>query len=218
MAIQVAGATAANVVEVDATQKAARVTLRPQEVLAWNSLSAQSGALTGLAANSPVFAYRNSGSNNVLVRRVGVGLITTTAFTTAQVVDFGLMVARSFTASDTGGTALAVAASNNGKHRTSLQGVTAADARIASTAALTAGTRTLDAVMLGQVMGWSAAAGVTIPVTPSSIFQRDDGSDYPLVLAPNEGIEIAALTAWGSTGVGRLYVQMEFAEVAVSAF
>lgn len=219
MSIQVAGKTPANLVEVDPTQSAARVTLRPQEVLAWNSIGAQSGTVTGLAAGAPLFSFRNSGSNNIALRRVGIGFICTTVPTTAQIIDFGLMLARSFTASDTGGTALALSgATANGKHRTSLANPTSIAAAIATTAALTAGTRTLDPNFVGQVGGWAGAVGTIVAPTASNVFQRDDGSDYPIVLAPNEGFVVAAVSALANSGAGRLYVNAEFAELATAAF
>jgi hypothetical protein len=38
--------------------------------------------------------------------------------------------------------------------------------------------------------------------------------DQPIVLAPNEGLVIATLTAMGAAGVVRLYVNIEFAIAA----
>ena len=201
---------------VDTTFKALRTTLRPQENLSWNSIGAQSGSITGIAANGAVFSLRNIGTNNLIIRRVGCGVFIFTAFTTAQVVDFSLIVARSFTASDTGGTAIALTG-NNCKHRTSLATVTNIDCRIATTAALTAGTKTLDTNTIGQTGGWSTGTANVIAPTLNNLFQHDP-SDYPLVLATNEGINIQVLTAMGAAGVGRFYANIEFAEVTTASF
>lgn len=209
MAIQIQGA-AGTVVEADATFKSLRATIRPMESLAWLSVAAKSGALIGIAANGPIFAFRNISANPVIVRRVGVGFICTTAFTTAQIVDYSLIVARSFSASDTGGTAIALTGSTN-KHRTSLGVLTSVDARISATGVLTAGTRTLDTNMMAATGAWIGAIGAVLTPSPSNLFAHDP-EDYPLLLAQNEGFIIQNLTAMGATGVGTAYVNLELAE------
>lgn len=211
MALQLQGFSGV-VDEVDSTFRARRVTIRPQEVLSWNSVGASSGNLTGAAANSAIFSLRNIGSNLLIVRRVGVGFITTTAFTTAQIVDYGVIVARSFSASDSGGTAIAVTG-NNCKHRTSLATPTSLDMRISTTGALTAGTKTLDTNHLAQIGQWSGAAGAALTPAPNNLISHATG-DYPVVLATNEGINVMNLTAMGAAGVIRAYINIEFAEVA----
>ena len=212
MAVQTLGADGVTLVGVDATKKAMRVSLNPMEVLAWQSLGAKSGLVTGVAAAGPLFSFRNISANPVIVRRVGAGFITTTAFSTAQIVDFWLVVARAFTVSDSGGTAISITGSN-GKHRTSLAIPTSVDARIATTAALTAGTRTLDANAFGQIAGWSGAVGQGIAPTVDNLLSHTPG-DHPLVLAQNEGFIVRPVTALGPAGVGNFYVNMEFAEAA----
>ena len=211
MAIQTQGFSGI-VPEVDTTFRAQRLTVRPQEVVSWLSAGAPSGALTGAAANTAVFSFRNLAANLIVVRRIGVGYVTTTAFTTAQQVDFGLMVARSFTASDTGGTAIAFTGSNC-KHRTSLTTPTSLDCRIATTGALTAGTKTLDTNHISQTGGFSSGAGAGLAIATNNLLSHDTG-DYPLVLAQNEGFNVMNLTALGAAGVIKLYVNIEFAEAA----
>lgn len=209
MAIQVQG-NGGTTQEVDATFRAARVSLRPAELIGYYSIAGASGALTGVAAAGPVFSFRNTGSNLMLVRRVSVGFIVTTAFTAAQGLDYQLFRANSFTASDTGGTALFTAGQN--KHRNSFTNITSApDVRIASTAALTAGTRTLETVAMGFAGGGATALGATMPA--GDILEQDSG-DYPLVLAQNEGLVIANGIAMGAAGVIRLRVNIEFAEAS----
>lgn len=194
--------------DVDSTFKALRVSVRPAEVLNWNSWGGNSGALTGVAANGPVFSFRNTGANLMLVRRVQVGFVTTTAFTTAQGLAYSLIKANSFTVSDSGQTALYTAGAN--KHRNSLTNISSApDVRISNTGAITAGTRTLETVGLGVAGGSSTAVGTGMPVTP--LLSHDTG-DYPLVLAQNEGFIISNLIAMGAAGVIQLHVNVEAAE------
>jgi len=199
-----------NLADVDATFDA----LRPAEARGWFSVGAVSGALTGVAANAAVFSLRNISSNLLLVRRVGVGFVATTGFTAAQQLNWGLKVARAFTASDTSGTAIALVG-NNAKLRTSHDTLTSVDCRISAAAALTAGTKTLDTNDLGVVGAYAPAAGVGVLLAPSdrNLLAHDTG-DHPLVLAQNEGLNIMNLTAMGAAGVGTLYVSVELAEAA----
>lgn len=208
MAITLAGGSSGNVAEVDATFKAARATIRPEECINWNSFGATSGLLAGASANTAVFSLRNTGTNLILVHRLQVGFITTTAFTTAQGLTYAAYKATGFSASDSGGTALYTAGQN--KYRTSFTNIASApDIRISSTAALTAGTRTLETVALGIAGGSSTAVGTSLP--PTGLLTHDAG-DYPVVLAQNEGIIINNLVAMGAAGVINLHVNIEFSE------
>lgn len=199
-------------VDVDTTFKAMRVSLRPAEVTGWNSIGAQSGAVTTAAAAGALFSLRQIASTLLIVRRVGCGFVTTTAFTTPQRVDYGLIGARAFSVSDSGGTAITVTG-NNGKMRTSLATPTSIDCRIATTGALTAGTKTLDTNTMSQVAGWVGAVGAGISPSLNNLHQHDAG-DYPLVLAQNEGLNIQNITLMGAAGVGQFYANVEFAEAS----
>jgi hypothetical protein len=209
MAIQILAADGTTLLKVDPSTGAGRVSIRPPEVLGWNSIGGISGALTGVAANGPVFAFRNIGSNPLMVRRLQVGFYTTTAFTTAQALAYAAFVARSWSASDTGGTAIALTGSN-GKHKIGLATMAVApDVRIAAAAALTAGTRALDANPLGYACGSATAVGTSMPM--SSIISHDTG-DYPVIIGQNEGLVIQNVLAMGAAGVIALMVNIELAE------
>ena len=58
-----------------------------------------------------------------------------------------------------------------------------------------------------------SAAGTTITPALNNVMSHDTG-DYPIVLAQNEGVVIANLTAMGAGGVGMATVAMEFAEAS----
>ena len=203
------GASSGYQTEVDTTHKAVRTSSRPDEALTWISVGATSGLVTTLAAGAAVFSFRNIGSNLIVVRRITVGFLTTTAFTAAQPIAYQAFFARGFSASDTGGTAIAITANQN-KMRTSLNTPTNLDMRISTTAALGAGTRTLDTVALGITGGGSTGLGTGF--APQPLFSHDAG-DYPLVLANNEGIVIANTILMGAVGVGNVIVNIEFAEM-----
>ncbi len=210
MAVLEDGVTAGQLLGIDATFKAARVSIRPSEVLGWQSIASRSGALTGLASNVPIFSLRNASANLLLVRRVGVGFICTTAFTTAQLMEYSLFVSRAWTTSDSGGIAIALTGNTN-KHRTSLATVSNIDARVSTTGTLTAGAKTFDTNIIGVTGAWIGAVGAALNPALNNLLAHDAG-DYPLVLAQNEGINIHSLQGMGAAGVGTAYISLEFAE------
>jgi hypothetical protein len=207
------GGTTGALQDVEPIDRAGRVTLRPMDRLGWFCLAARSGALTGAGANTAVFSFRNLSSNQIVVRRVGIGFVCTTGFTAAQELSWGLKVARAFTASDSGGTPIALTG-NNVKLRTALATLSSVDCQISSTGALTAGTKTLDTNDLGIISAHAAAAtaGNLLPLVSNNLLAHDAGS-HPLVLGLNEGINVMNLVAMGAAGVGTLVVFVELAEV-----
>lgn len=208
MAIQTQGFSGV-VQEVDTTFRAGRSTLRSAEAINWSRVGGTSGLLTVVAAAGPVFSFRNTGANPILVDLAQVAFVTTTAFTTAQSLQYQMFKASSFTASDTGGTALYTAGQN--KLRNSQTNITSApDIRISTTAALTAGTRTLETVPIAVASGTSTTVGTGM--TLQDLFRSSPG-EYPLVLAQNEGFIIANGQTMGAAGVINLQVNIRFAEV-----
>jgi hypothetical protein len=220
VSVQIKGATAfsaGGAAVVDNTFQSLRITQVPLGPATAITFGAQSGALTGVAASGPVFSIRNAANVPVVIKRVGIGFVTTTAFTAAQQMAWGLYFARSFTVDDSAGTAIAFTG-NNAKKRTSLGVPTSVTARIAAAGANTAGTRTLDANPLSVVGGWSGAVGAA-PVTPdiNNLFNMQDAG-YPIVLAQNEGLVVANVFAMGAAGVGTLYINVAFDEYAAGAY
>lgn len=226
MGIQIIGKDNSTLLSAEALYNSVRTSERPYDLTngGWYSLAAQTGALTGVSGGSanPIFAFRYApGGNNIcLVRRVTIQSNTTTAFTAAQALDYQMVVARTFTASDTGGTAITPSAAgqvNTGKHKTSFGTSGVTDVRIATTAALGTGTRTLDSSAIGQVVGWSSAAGTGI-LTPMTLFSHDS-FDHPLVLTNGgEGFEISPITAMGATGVVKVYITVEWVEMVATTW
>lgn len=207
------GGVSGNLAEVDTYFLAQRSTLRPMQCTGWFNLGARSGALTAAAANTALFSFRNIAANLIAIRRIGIGFIATTGFTAAQQLNWGLKFARAFSASDTGGTVIALTG-NEAKVRTSLATMTNVDCRISSTGALTAGTKTLDAYDMATIgaYGGAATAGNLLPPGLNNLFEQSPGG-YPIILAQNEGFNIMNITAMGAGGVGTLYVNVGLAEV-----
>ena len=201
--------------EVDPLSLAQRTSIRPTRTLAWNSLGAVSGALTGIAAGGRIFSLRNTSSNLILIRRVGIGFMTTTAFTAAQALDFGLAVARSFTVGDTVGTDISPTG-NFAKHRTSLA-TPNVQGRIGIAAVVSGGTLTVDTSYVGIAAGGSTGLATGLIPVQDNLLSHATG-DLPIVLAANEGIAINNITLMGALGVVKAYVALEYAEIAAADY
>jgi hypothetical protein len=217
MAVQIAGnVNSTTLVEVETNTKAARMVIRPDDYgsLGIYKLGLTNGATAmaaGLAANAPIFSFRNGGTNLAIVKRVLLSMYSGgTGFTAGSGV-FQLFVARSFTASDTGGTA-SLPSGNGSKLRTTMGATTMTDIRISATAALTAGTRTLDTTALSSIsVGVSTGTWTQFVPTNTPLIDQRIG-EFPLVLAQNEGFVIEANLP--ATGVWFFSVNTDWEELA----
>jgi hypothetical protein len=217
------GANSGIEAQVDPTFQAARVALRP---LDWQEPSeaggghfyvvGTSGLLTGVGANGPIFSMRWTDSDHFLVlKRLSVWYVITTAYTAAQYNDFDLIRATAWTVSDSGGSALTAQRKRNANMGPSLLG----DLRVSTTAALTAGTRTLDGSAVrvnGDGPPNVAAPTATLAVSRPdlALYDNRDFGVHPIVLGANEGLLVRMVTAMGAAGVIRANVMAEWAEVS----
>lgn len=205
---------------VDQTFGAGRVVLKPTE---YNNaqfqgghyrMAAATGATTTIAGGGAIFSMRWGISNGLFIlKRAQVGAIVTTAFTSAQQIDLDIVRATGFTAADTGGTAITLTG-NNQKKRAIMNSSQVADMRIATTAALGAGTRTQDAQAFG--------IGVCVPSAANTAFQtggfidlykEDTVAEHPEAFGNNEGFQIRIVTTQGAAGVVKFYLVLDWAEV-----
>lgn len=144
----------------------------------------------GLAAASEIYQFRWT-STATRARILGVqfsAAVDTTAFTAGAAI-FDMTVARAWTVDGSGGAAATFAGAN--QLRTSQQPSRGAGSRIATTAALGAGTKVLDAQPVGVLVGGAGATAGSQIVVPSD-FYVDEATSYgiPLVLANQEGFVI----------------------------
>lgn len=194
------------------------VVIRPGAVLGSYSIAAQTGIYAGLAAGAILFSMRWSDATKICrISRINVRVNTTTAATAAGMIDRDLVVVRSFTVADSGGTAI-VLTGNNGKARTSMATSVVADMRIASTGALTAGTGTADSQAIG-LMGkqGTATEPVGLCLANEDLLNWPTLHDYPIVLAANEGLRVRIPTAMPATLAQRTLVQIDWDELATAA-
>jgi hypothetical protein len=222
MAIQMQG-NGGVVAEVDGTGfRAVRMTSRPTE---YGTLGHyRYGGFTGiipaaLAANSELFQFQwTDATRFCVVQEVAIeASVSTTFFAAGVPVQIDLIKSTAFTVAGTGGTAVAIGTSN--KMRTSMGSSLGASAmiRIATTAALGAGTKTFDANSLSVKMaGGPITASLNGSIFPpnTGLLEPDAGSgEHPLVLVASEGFSIRSV-AVPATGTWSLAVNVRWAEVA----
>jgi hypothetical protein len=174
----------------------------------------------GMAANGELLQFRWTDTTRfALIQRIyAVGMRATTAFA-AGTIDIKATIARSWTASGSGGTALTLTGDNN-QLRTSMGASLVGDMRISTTAALGAGTKTLDTQDIGMITTHSSGGvGSATPIIGSiylpttTLFECDVSSgEHPVVLAQNEGVVVRATVP--GTGVWNLGIGIAWAEVA----
>lgn len=147
----------------------------------------------GLAANAAIYSWRWGDATRLgIVQKILLDGLSGSA--TAFTAGFGkvdVLPARSFSASNTGGTA-GTLTGNNGKMRTGMGTTLLTDVRIASTAALAGGTLTSDTDPIGQL---SLTFGVVVSVQYANnvpLFGEDIGPTQPLVCLQNEGFQVRA--------------------------
>ena len=149
------------------------------------------------AASSEVLQFRFvSGTKSyALVYKVeftGMGIVAVA--TAAGPLGFELVPARSWTAAGSGGTRIATTGDNL-QTETALTQSQVSDIGIATTGALTAGTKTLDANAQGNRIAGIGTAAVTAygsssVIPPGHLLDSDGEGNQPLVLANQEGFVV----------------------------
>lgn len=221
MAIQIQGSGGV-VAEVDGTTfRAQRSTSRPMDhgSLGSYGVSLISGVLpAALAANSEIFQFRWSDATRLcVVNEVKItAAVSTTFFAAGVPMQIDMVKATGWSAAGTLGTRVTPAALL--KKRTSMGStlVAASDIAISTTAALGAGTKTLETV---AIAGLVAACPITASlngaiINPGTILFRAEQGDaqHPIVLAQNEGFVIRSV-AVPATGTWTAQVQVDWTEV-----
>lgn len=184
------------------------------------------GLTTGMGANAPIASFRWTDANVAgsaptqaymrpriaLLLGIDVGACVTTAFTTGQPTDIEAVIARSFSASDTGGTA--ITAANVSRLRSTFSTSLVGDLRVATTGTLTAGTRTLDGtgVCCANIYNQNVAGSGD---TQQNVYSLWRHGQYPVTLTTNEGLILRVPTAQSAAGVVKYYITLEWCEVSV---
>lgn len=185
------------------------------------SVGATTGTMAaGLVANSEIFQFRyvTAASRICLVHTITVSAGANVAATAAALVAFRATVARSWTAAGTGGTRLTLSG-DNAQLRTSMATSEVNDAGIATTGALTAGTKTLDTTDIGAVAVGIGTGAITVAANlnlldDTQLFNAQDQGFHPLVLANQEGFVIrSGANAWPTGMTWHAAVRVVWSEV-----
>jgi hypothetical protein len=184
-------------------------------------ISMPSGVIgAGLASNSELFQFRytTAASRVCLVHGVNVSACMSLAATAAALLSLRMCVARAWTVNGSGGTRSTLTGNNN-KLATSHNTSEVNDIGVATTGALTAGTKTLDAQDIGSVF-YDALTGAitTLPssqLLPSTnLFGEFSGSlGFPLLLANQEGFVVRSGPTGAATMTWGLVVNVLWSEV-----
>lgn len=221
MSISIIG-NGGTVAEVDGTTfRAVRNVNRPTDHGSFGHYSY--GGFTGilpaaLAANSEIFQFRWTDATRIcVVNEIKISAVVSTTFFAAGVpVQIDLVKSTGWSAAGTGGTAISPAALL--KKRTSMGSslVASGDIRIATTAALGAGTKTLETLSLATL---AAPGPITASlngqiIAPGTMLWRAEVGDaqHPLCLVQNEGFSIRSV-AVPATGTWTASICVDWAEV-----
>jgi hypothetical protein len=171
---------------------------------------AKSGVMAaGMAAGAPIYSFRfTTASMIAAIERVRLSAWTSAALFAASMATFDLYAARSFTAPDTGGNPANFSGDYN-QLRSSM-GASTASIQCANTAALNAGTRTLDAAPLDSKI-FAVPGTASTPIGTMTLFEKLQG-DHPLILAQNEGFVVNATVPAG--GTWQFALTLEWAELS----
>jgi hypothetical protein len=217
MAIQLQG-NGGTVTEVDGTTfRALRTTIRPTDYgsLGNYRLSTTVALVVTQAANGTLFSFRWGDATRLcVIQDIRLQFLQTAAATATIMPSFEVIQARSWTVSDSVGTAVTLTG-NSFKKRTSMGTTLITDIRKSAVAAgLTAGTRTLDADAILQM---PTQQTITTPNATlySADLDFDSGVAHPLVFAQNEGFIVRGPTVvFGAAGTANLVVDVAWAEVS----
>lgn len=161
-------------------------------------VSMTSGTIAAaLAANSELFQFRyvTGAARKCLVHGISVSAAMNVAATAAALLSLRATVARSWTVAGSGGTR-ATMTGNNQKLSTQHATSEVSDIGMATTGALTAGTKTLDSQDIGGVSYGILTGAITVATSGIILPQTNLLGDfagslaYPLILANNEGFVI----------------------------
>lgn len=170
-----------------------------------------------LAANSEVFQFRwPDATRFAAIYRVDMSAGSNVAATTAALIAMRMTVARSWTVAGSGGTR-ATMTGNNQKMRTSMGTSLVNDIGMATTGALTAGTKTLDNQDIGIFATGMVTGALTVahtfPWILSTLFDVQDQGAHPLILAQNEGFVIRSGPTFPATATWHCGITVIWAEL-----
>lgn len=206
---QIQSGASADLLTIDPTFKAARVSIRPPEITGAYRIAQRTGNIAAATAAGIMAAFRYTGTGVAVIQSIRIGLNVVTAYTAGSIV-FSVWATRSYTVTGTTNYTAATLTGNNAKLRTS-HATTAAVFGVATTTGITGGTGTDDANPLASC---TFNLPATITGQPVQDFFTFSMQSHPLVLGQNEGFRIRNDTAFAATGVSNVVVMVEWFEAS----
>lgn len=211
---------------IDNVHFAARVSQRPMEVGTRGAyaLGVVSGVMAaGLGANAEIFQMRWIDATRVmLLRSVQLSAAPGTTAFAAGPIEFNATVARGWSADGSAGTAVTLSTTDTNVKRASFPNSLFSDTgvRFSATAALGAGTKTLDANRFASISSYVSSVATTAASGPfvapgTMLWQRNTSDEYPFYFVANEGLVIRATVP--ATGTWQYSITVEWAEVDPTA-
>jgi hypothetical protein len=167
----------------------------------------------GVGADSEIVQFRWTHASNLAVitlaelqffNSLGTGFA-------AGLAQFDLTIARSFSAAGTGGGTVTMTGDLQSL-RTSMGTSLVGEIRVATTAALGAGTKTLDSERISRMKCTvGTATNTNYLQTPAGVLYRAHDFEHPIVLAQNEGLIVRATVP--ATGTWEAGIRLGWAEV-----
>ena len=204
---QIQSGASADVMTVDPSFKAARVTIRPPEVTGAYRIALRTGTIAAATAAGIMGAFRYTGTGVAVITSVRVGLNVLSGYTQGSII-FSAWITRSYTATETTNYTAATLTGNNAKLRTS-HATTSAVCGAATTAGCSGGTGTDDSLAIGSA---TFNLPATIVGQPVQDLWTSSIQTYPLVLGQNEGFRIRNDTAFAATGTANVVMMIEWFE------
>lgn len=210
------GASGAILAGVDAGSRALRVSPRPLDGFGHYRFAGVTGILAAVPANSEIFQFRWTDAQAVgLLQFLRIRCTQVAAFSAPQELSLELIASTGFVAAGTGGTQWLPTAQSF-KKRSIMPQSRVNELRIATTAALGPGPRSLAPTPLLCHFGWAGGVGQTVIDTTLDL--TSSSVEYPFVLHQNEGIAVRfGQTGMGAVGTVRISVEMAWAELAASS-
>lgn len=182
------------------------------------SLGVVSGTMAAaLAANSEIFQFRwTSSTTNAQIQNVTFSAVTAGVAFAAGVGIFSATLARGWSVQGTAGAAVTIGAFGKRRGTFVSSNAVAGDIRVATTAALGAGTKTFDTNSFAQLVGNTGTA-TTGQILPQTIFWARPNTDaYPMLLTNTDGFAIRATVP--ITGTWSFAVNVDWTEQVLASY
>ena len=179
------------------------------------------GAYTGilpaaLGANSEIFQFRFVSSTRMAsIRRIRISAVVSTTFFAAGVpVQIAAIKSSAWTAAGTGGTAITIGTDNRRKATMRNSDIAAGDIRIATTAALGAGTKTMETNNFAALAAPGPTGSPGQIIAPGTVLweAKSADGDHPFLLANQEGFSIRSI-AVPITGTWTCGIDVDWVEL-----